>query len=112
MANEFGELIKEKRERKGLSGYQIAKNLGIPPQFYYNCEKGYKFPPGRIIELFKILNPNNDEKKELIKAYSRDFMKPMAPLFEFLDTGKIPDQLKKKTKITKLKPKIIIKKRK
>jgi transcriptional regulator with XRE-family HTH domain len=38
--NVIGELVKNMREKKELTGYALAKHVGIHPSILYNLEKG------------------------------------------------------------------------
>ena len=46
----FGEILRRKRENKGMTQEEMAKMLGISTQNVCSYEKGYKIPPFRVIE--------------------------------------------------------------
>lgn len=62
----LGELLKQKREEKGIKQNELASLIGYVPQFVGNWEIGKSVPPPNAVsKLADILEIN---KKELLKA--------------------------------------------
>lgn len=45
----FGEILRSKREDKGLTQEEVAKRIGISVQNVSSYESGYKIPPMRVV---------------------------------------------------------------
>lgn len=46
---DFGKILRNKRESKGLTQEDVAKRLGVGKQLISSYETGYKIPPMRIV---------------------------------------------------------------
>ncbi len=46
----FGEILRKKRQEKGLSQDEVAVKLGVNKQNVSGYETGYKIPPVRVLE--------------------------------------------------------------
>lgn len=67
----FGEFLKSKRERAGLSQGEVAKSLKYrSPQFISNWERGVAKPP--IKTLSKIASLYKIDREELIEGYLKN----------------------------------------
>ncbi len=51
---DFGQRIKELRNKKGITQYQLAEMTGIDPKHMSHIETGRSFPKADLIEKFAI----------------------------------------------------------
>lgn len=51
---DFGQRIKELRNKKGITQYQLAEMIGIDPKHMSHIETGRSFPKADLIEKFAI----------------------------------------------------------
>ncbi len=51
---DFGQRIKELRNKKGITQYQLAEMAGIDPKHMSHIETGRSFPKADLIEKFAI----------------------------------------------------------
>ncbi len=52
---DFGQRIKELRNKKGITQYQLAEMVGIDPKHMSHIEIGRSFPKADLIEKFNAL---------------------------------------------------------
>ena len=58
----YGARIRQARISAELSGYEVARRLGISPQAFYGWENGHGSPTdGRRLELAKVLGVDHRE---------------------------------------------------
>ena len=94
----FGEMLKKQREKKGISGYTIAKKLEVTPPFYYSIERGYKMPLKNIPIIRDILSFSNDEFKNLVNTYIKEFYPELYDIMQNLEERREKTKIKIKTK--------------
>ncbi len=63
---DFGQRIKELRNKKGITQYQLAEMVGIDPKHMSHIETGRSFPKADLIE--KFANALEIEYPELFNA--------------------------------------------
>ena len=72
---DFGQRIKELRNKKGITQYQLAKMVGIDPKHMSHIETGRSFPKADLIEKFanaleieypELFNTQHLEDREII----------------------------------------------
>jgi transcriptional regulator with XRE-family HTH domain len=69
----LGELIKAKRQAKGLSQSDVAKALGYAsPQYVSDWERGYSgVPMKKLVALARLLDIDQDELFDLLLDFSQ-----------------------------------------
>jgi len=69
----FAEVVKEKRQKLGLTTSELARNLGVPEEIVLAIEKGAFLPPSFFLPvLVKVLK---DDDGQLRKAYQNEAMR-------------------------------------
>ena len=72
---DFGQRIKELRNKKGITQYQLAEMVGIDPKHMSHIETGRSFPKADLIEKFanaleieypELFNTQHLEDREII----------------------------------------------
>ena len=72
---DFGKRIKELRNKKGITQYQLAEMVGIDPKHMSHIETGRSFPKADLIEKFanaleieypELFNTQHLEDREII----------------------------------------------
>lgn len=72
---DFGQRIKELRNKKGITQYQLAEMVGIDPKHMSHIENGRSFPKADLIEKFtkaleieypELFNTQHLEDREII----------------------------------------------
>ena len=72
---DFGQRIKELRNKKGITQYQLAEMVGIDPKHMSHIETGRSFPKADVIEKFanaleieypELFNTQHLEDREII----------------------------------------------
>ena len=58
---DFGKILRNKRESKGLTQEDAAKRLGVGKQLISSYETGYKIPPMRIVVAADLFRCSVDE---------------------------------------------------
>ncbi len=67
---DFGQRIKELRNKKGITQYQLAEMTGIDPKHMSHIETGRSFPKADLIE--KFANALDIDYTELFKTQHLD----------------------------------------
>lgn len=67
---DFGQRIKELRNKKGITQYQLAEMVGIDPKHMSHIETGRSFPKADLIE--KFANALDIDYTELFKTQHLD----------------------------------------
>jgi len=79
----IGQSLQFKRESLSLSRTEVAKQVGVKPQFVANWERGQCLPPKKILnELMQIFKLT---KKDLVKLYTTATKVALEEYFENLE---------------------------
>ena len=63
--NKLNQFLKEKREKKGLSSYKLAKELGITQSTYFMYETRSLPPINMLIKLMNVLDFTFEDVKKI-----------------------------------------------
>ena len=69
----FAELVRQKRERLGLSTQEFAQRVGVPEEIVLAIESGSFLPPSFFLPVI-IRSLGGDETGELREAYHSEAM--------------------------------------
>lgn len=81
---DFGQRIKELRNKKGITQYQLAEMVGIDPKHMSHIETGRSFPKADLIEKFanaleieypELFNTQHLEDREIILKKLINYLK-------------------------------------